>query len=115
MAEAVTMAQRRQGMIVAVTDPESNDMVAKTTGGIGASGLTGVIVGKAPLHVLALDGVMPSRKTLANGTYPLGKDINFVTTDKLPPAAAKFLDYIYSPKGRAIAEKAGVLITADGK
>ncbi|HAJ27641.1 MAG TPA: ABC transporter substrate-binding protein [Syntrophus sp. (in: bacteria)] len=115
MAEAVTKAQRRQGMIIAVTDPESNDMVAKTAGSIGASGLTGVIVGKEPLHVLALDGVMPSRKALAGGTYPLAKNINFVTTGKLPHAAAKFLAFIYSNKGRAIAEKAGVLITADGK
>lgn len=115
MAEAVTKAQRRQGMIIAVTDPESNDMVAKTAGGIGASGLTGVLAGKTPLHVLALDGVMPSRKTLADGTYPLAKPIDFVTTAKLPPAAASFLDFIYSAKGRAIAEKAGILITADGK
>jgi phosphate transport system substrate-binding protein len=115
MAEAVTKAQRRQGMIIAVTDPESNDMVLKTVSGIGASGLTGVIVGKLPLNVLALDGVKPSRKTLADGTYPLAKNINFVTAGKLPLAAAKFFDFIYSQQGRAIAEKAGVLITADGK
>ncbi len=115
MDEAVTKAQRRQGMIIAVTDPESNEVVSKTIGGIGASGLTGVIVGKVPLNILALNGVMPSRKTLADGTYPLAKNINFVTTGKLPHAATKFLAFIYSDKGRAIAEKAGVLITADGK
>ncbi|MFA5183017.1 MAG: substrate-binding domain-containing protein [Syntrophales bacterium] len=115
MAEGITKAQRRQGMIIAVTDPESNEAVARTMGGIGASGLTGVLVGKASLNVLALNGVKPSRKTLADGTYPLAKDINFVTTGKLPPAAAKFLDFIYSHKGRSIAEKAGVFITAGSK
>ncbi|MCK9391344.1 MAG: substrate-binding domain-containing protein [Syntrophales bacterium] len=115
MAEAVTKAQRRQGMIIAVTDPESNEVLSKTIGGIGASGLTGVLIGRLHLNVLALNGVMPSRKTLADGTYPLAKSINFVTTGKLPHAASKFLDFIYSNKGHAIAEKAGVLITADGK
>ena len=115
MSEAVNGAQRRQGMIMAVTDPESNEAVSRTRGGIGASGLVGLLTGKSKLNVLALNGVMPSRKTLANGTYPLAKDINFVTTSKLPQAAANFLDFIYSNKGRAIAEKMGVLITADGK
>ena len=115
MAEAVTKAQRRRAMMIAVTDPESNEAVSATIGGIGASGLTGVVVGKLPLNVLALNGVRPSRRTLADGTYPLAKDIDFVTASKLPRAAAKFLGFIYSKKGRAIAEKAGVLITADGK
>jgi phosphate transport system substrate-binding protein len=115
MAEAVTKAQRRQGMIIAVTDPESNDVLSKAIGGIGASGLTSIIVGKIPLNVLALNGAKPNRKNLADGKYPLAKDINFVTTGKLPHAAARFLDFIYSDKGRAIAERAGVLITADGK
>jgi phosphate transport system substrate-binding protein len=113
MAEAVTKAQHRQGMIIAVTDPESNEAVSRTIGGIGASGLTGVLVGKVPLNVIALNGFMPSQKTLTDGNYPLAKDINFVTTGKLPHAAAKFLDFIYSKKGRAIAGKTGVLITAD--
>ena len=115
MAEAVTKAQRRRGMIIAVTDHESNEIVSKNIGGIGASGLTGVLVGKVPLNVLALNGVMPSRKTIADGSYPLAKDIHFVTTGKLPHTAAKFLDFIYSNKGRAIAENNGLLITADGK
>jgi phosphate transport system substrate-binding protein len=115
MAEAITEAQRRRGMITAVTDPESNDMVSRTVGGIGASGLSGVIAGKVPLKILALNGVIPSRKTLADGTYPLVKDLHFVITGNLSPGAARFLDFVYSKKGRAIAESAGVLITADGE
>jgi len=47
------------------------------------------------------------------GIYPLSKDISFVTTGKLSAAAADFLRFIYSKRGRALAEKAGVLITAD--
>ena len=68
-----------------------------------------------PLNILALNGVKPSRENLANGTYPLAKDVSFVTTGKLPDAAAKFLEFIYSNKGRVIAEKTGVLIAVDNK
>ena len=115
MDKAITKAHQQRGMILAVTDPESNEAVSRTIGSIGASGLTGVIISKVPLNVLALNDVVPSRKTLANGSYPLVKNLHFVVTDKLPQAAAKFLDFVYSKKGRAIAENAGVLITTDGK
>lgn len=113
MAEAISKARQRRGVMIAVTDPESNEVVSGTIGGIGTSGLTNVIVDKLPLNVLALNGIPPSRQNLANGIYPLSKDISFVTTGKLSDAAANFLEFIYSKRGRALAEKAGVLITAD--
>lgn len=113
MAKAIDRAHHRRGMLVAVTDPESNEAVSRTDGGIGASGLSGVLVGNVPLNVLALNGVTPSRENLANGAYPLAKDVSFVTTRKLPGAAAEFLEFVYSKRGRSIAEKAGVLITGD--
>ena len=87
----------------------------RTSGSIGASGLAGIMVNKMPLKILALNGVMPDIKALAEGHYPLAKEINFVTTGNLPEAARKFLDFIYSEKGRAVAEKIGVLVTADRK
>jgi phosphate transport system substrate-binding protein len=116
MADAVDSAHRRPGMMIAVTDPESSEAISRTIGSVGASTLTGVLVGRLPMNVVAFNGVVPSRKTLADGTYPLAKEIGFVTTGELPSAAAKFLQFVYSRKGRAIAEKFGVLITAaEGK
>ncbi len=112
MAAALTKASRERGSILAVTDPESNEAVARVKGSLGASGLTGVLLGNNPLNVIALNGVMPSIKTLANGSYPLAKEIHFVTTGKLPPHVSKLLDFIYSARGRAIALKSGVLVTA---
>ena len=116
MSEAVDSAHRRPGMMIAVTDPESSEAVSKTIGSIGASTLTSVLIDRSPKNMLSLNGVVPSLKTLADGTYPLAKEIGFVTTGELPSAAAKFLQFVYSRKGRAIAEKSGVLITAaEGK
>jgi len=113
MAEAVDKAHERRGVMIAVTDMESNEAVARTAGGIGAAALAGILVEKLPLNVLALNGIKPSRDNLADRTYPLSKDISFVTTNKLPDAAAKFLKFVYSKKGRAIAEKNGILIMED--
>jgi len=115
MDKAVSEAHRQQGMIMAVTDPESNEMIMKTDGSIGAAGLAGIMAGRISLNILSLNNVMPSPAVLADGSYPLAKDIDFVTTGRLPDAAAKFLDFIYSEKGRAVVERLGVLVTAGRK
>ncbi|TWJ26448.1 substrate-binding domain-containing protein [Geobacter argillaceus] len=112
MDAAITAARNRKGMIVAVTDPESNEMVAATPGALGASGLTSLLVDKPALNPLSLNGVKATVKTLASGTYPLAKEIRFVTTKNTLPAALKFLEFIYSAPGRALAEKFGVLVSA---
>jgi len=108
--QAVSLAHGRPGMLMAVTDPEATALIARTHGGIGASGLAGLLVDKPPLKVLTLNGVRPTTATLASGTYPLAKEISVVTTAKTPAAAWAFIDFIYSAAGRAQAEKVGVLV-----
>jgi phosphate transport system substrate-binding protein len=107
---AIDKAQAQPGMAVAVTDPESNDLVARTPGGIGASALCSLLVTKPQLNALALNGVVPGVGALADRTYPLAKDIRFITKGPPAPSVADFLEFIYSAAGRAIAEKAGVLV-----
>ncbi|MFH0996653.1 MAG: substrate-binding domain-containing protein [Pseudomonadota bacterium] len=115
MNEAIDQAQNTRGMITAVTDPESNLMVANTIGSIGSSGLSGIMVEKTSLKILSLNGVMPTLASLAQGRYPLAKEIHFVTRSHLSESARNFLDFIYSDKGRAIVEAVGVLTSAGGK
>jgi len=115
MDGAIAVARRQKGMIVAVTDPEASEAVAKTPGSLGAASLTSLLVDKPALNPLSLNGVKATVKSLASGAYPLAKDIRFVTTDKTPPAAHKFLEFVYSARGRAIAEKAGVLVSVRDK
>lgn len=109
---AVTASHNRPGMIVAITDPESYTTILKTPGSLGTSALNSIIGEKLPLTVLTLNGVKPSLNTVANGAYPLVKEINFVITAKTTVAAMKLIDFIFSPQGRVIARKAGVFITA---
>ena len=115
MNEAVTQAQNRRGMLTAVTDPESNQAVASLAGSLGATGLAGIMVEKTSLSILSLDGVAPTTASLAEGRYPLVKELNFVTKVQPSAAAQKFLDFAYSGQGRAIVESIGVLTIKAGK
>jgi len=115
MDRAVSEAHKRYGMITATTDPESNDMVARTNGSIGTAGLAGILAGKIPVNILSLNGVMPTTAAVAGGRYPLSKDLNFVTTERLPEAAAKFLDFVYSERARGVVERIGVLVSYGSK
>lgn len=112
MNSAITQAMGRPGMITSVTDPEAADMVVKTPGALGAASLSTVIVENPSLKSLPLNGVKASVGNLRNGSYPMGKDVRFVTTSRTPQPALKFLEFVFSAKGRAIAEKSGVWVTA---
>lgn len=114
MIRAIDFAQTRPGMITAVTDPESNETVSRTSGAIGASALCSLLVTKPPLKSLSLNGVMPTAKALAERRYPLAKSIRFVTTGNPSRAVTEYLGFIYSAQGRALAERAGVVTDGIG-
>jgi phosphate transport system substrate-binding protein len=111
MNAAIDISRSRADIMTGVTDPDAYGFVAQTPGSIGASGLTSLIVTKLPLNILALNGVRPTPQTVASGAYPLVKKIDFVITPGTSPAALEFIKFVYSPQGRAIAEKTGVLVT----
>jgi phosphate transport system substrate-binding protein len=108
--KAVTMAQKREGMVVAITDPEAVEAIEKLPGGLGWTGLTSLIVGKPRLKPLSFNGVSPTVKNLADSSYPFAKPVIFVTTGRTSADALSFLNFVYSPEGRAIAERAGVQV-----
>lgn len=112
MAAAMNAARSRPGMIIAVTDPEACTAVIKTPGGVGATGMTSIIVEKLPVVSVSLNGVAASPQALASGAYPLAKEISIVTTRKTSHAAQKLISFMNSPQGRAIAAKNGVLVTS---
>lgn len=112
MDAALTIAQERPGMTIAVTDPEAIAAIAKTPGALGASGLTGVMVEQLPINVMSLNGVEPTPETIKKGEFPLIKSLDIITLNTVPQAAKHFLAFLFSPEGKAIAKTAGVQITA---
>jgi phosphate transport system substrate-binding protein len=107
MNQAVDAALAREGMIVAVTDKASADSIETIPGAIGTTTLTQIISEKRELHALALDGVMPSLKTLAEGKYPYYKVFVVVTGPGSNPTARQFAAFLQSPAGRELLQKTG--------
>lgn len=112
MNRAMSLAQARPGMLLAVTDPEATVLISRTQGAFGVSGLASVLGDGFPLKILSFNGVRPTPAALADGTYPLAKDLHVVITARTSGAALAFVDFMYSPQGRALAQAAGVWVTA---
>lgn len=110
MDKALLEAHQKQGMLFAVTDPESNNAIVNTPGAIGAA-VNCCINSASEMNFFTLNGQKPSVKGLVDGSYPLAKDIRFVTPRKASTAAVNFLQFVYSRQGRSIATKSGVLVT----
>lgn len=113
MATAIQLAHTRPGMIIAVTDPEAYKTVCSTPGALGASGMVSIITENLQLNSLSLNGVKASIEALANGTYPLYKQISLITLPTKNSATQQFISFLLSPQGRMIAHRNGVLVTAE--
>jgi phosphate transport system substrate-binding protein len=110
MEKGVEMALSREGMLVAMTDQENADLLAKVKGAFGTSTLAQIISERRPLHALTLDGVEPSLAALAKGAYPYSKSFFAVTGPRSNPEAWKFIKFLFSPEGQAILTRTGHLI-----
>lgn len=107
MREAKSAAEQRKGMVFAVTDQEAASAIEKVSGALGPSTLALLISEKRGLKALALDGVVPSAQTLANGSYPMFKQLLLVTGPKTPPEALAFVGFVQSAAGREILRQTG--------
>ena len=107
LSVAVESALHRDGMILALTDQDSADVIEKTPGAFGALTLSLVVSEKREVRVLALDGIVPSVRSLRDGTYRYAKTFHLVTRRNAPPAVRQFVDFVRSPAVRAILSKNG--------
>ncbi len=107
MSEAVESALRRDGMIIGMTDQEAADLIQKIPGAFGATTLSLVVSEKRPVRVLALDGIVPSVRAIADKSYPYSKKLYFITRKNPPIEIRRFIEFVRSPAGAAILMKNG--------
>lgn len=107
MRDAKTAAEQRKGMLFAVTDQETADNLEKIPGSLGPTTLALVLSEQRSLKVLALDGVAPSAKSIADGSYALSKQMFIVTGATPSPAVRSFVAFVRSPAGRDILVQTG--------
>ncbi len=86
---------------VLYTDSAMEDALASTEGGVGLLG-SGRLDESLAVRALAFEGVTPTAAHVRDGSYPLGKDLAFVT--KGPPIgeAASFIRFALSDAGQAV-------------
>ena len=107
MSAAVDIALRRKGMIVATTGHDAADAIESVPGAFGATTLSLLLSEKRALRILSLDGITPSVRTMADGSYPYSKTFFMVTKNNPPASVRRFIDFVRSPAGAAILAKNG--------
>lgn len=109
VAAAVDAASRRPGMLVAVTNTECNEILARSPGSIGPTTLLQIRAEAYPLRPLSWNGVAPTLENLAGGSYPLEKSIWLVVRTRPAEPVRRFLTFLASPSGRALLRDLGAL------
>jgi phosphate transport system substrate-binding protein len=109
---AMQVALQREGMLVASTNQECNQAVARTPGSIGPSTLTQLLTEPGSPRGLAWNGVAPTVANLENRTYPLEKPILLVIRAAPSPAVRRFVAFLGTAEARRILEQTGNLPVA---
>lgn len=109
MAAAVSQAETRPGLRIAVTDSDNANILPDFPGGFGSISLAQIVAEKLPLHPLSVAGVAPTLENLKNGTYPYSKSFSLVIVSNPKPEVRKFLEFVFSSQGREVLKQTGHL------
>lgn len=112
---ASELAERRPGMMVAMTDSDSVEMIEKVPGALGTSTLGHILSEKRQLRALALDGVEPSVENARDGRYPMHKRFFLVIRPDAGPAVQRFVAFVRSAPAQEILQSHGHWIPADAR
>jgi phosphate transport system substrate-binding protein len=107
MERAVKSAHQREGMKIAITDEESAEAIQSTPGAIGTSMLSLIISEKRPLKALSIKGIVPSVKSIADGSYPWFKSFYLVTKADSSPSSRSFVEFALFARGRQLLSTLG--------
>lgn len=99
--ESQVMGEHRVTLTAAImpSDVAMMEAVAATPGAIGYVSSASV---EPVVTVVAIEGVLPSPRSLANGSYPITTPITFVSRDEPEGEARAFLQFLLSREGQAL-------------
>lgn len=107
LAQAVAIAEQRQGLLFAVTDQEVADHLESVPGSLGVTTLALIRSEKRALRPLKIAGVEPTPQNASAGRYPLLKRFYFVLLQAPALLAREFVDFVKSPQARLVLEQTG--------
>jgi phosphate transport system substrate-binding protein len=107
MEQALKAAHQREGMSIGLTDEDTANMIESTQGAIGSSSTCLILAEKRSLKALSVRGVVPSPKSIADGSYPWFKSYYVVKKADASAAARLFAEFVTSARGQQIVAKLG--------
>jgi len=107
MEEAVKAALARPGMKIALTDDDAANDIETIPGALGTSLLSLIIGERRSLKPLLLDGIEPSVKNIAGGSYRYFKSLYVLTRAKPSGLAQQFVAFLSSARGHEILGQLG--------
>lgn len=108
--QALSVAHKRQGVHVAITDQDSADAIEKIPGAVGTSTLSLILSERRKIFALPLNGVAPSISNLAQGRYPYFKPLYLITAQNPSKATQAFITFMRSKPGAKILSDNGYLL-----
>jgi phosphate transport system substrate-binding protein len=107
LRKAIVEAEKRAGMVMAITDGEAVDLIERIPGALGTTTLGHIMTQRRAIRPLPLDGVEPTAENAMLGKYPLHK--RFYVIVRQPPSAAaqSFVRFLQSPAAQDILQKNG--------
>jgi len=106
---AMEVALAREGLLMAATNQDCNELLARTPGSVGPTTLSQLKTEVHSLRPLAWNGVEPTVANLASGVYPLAKALHAVVRAPVSAPAHRFLEFLGSAEARRILERTGNL------
>ena len=103
-------ALARKGVIVTFTDQENIEKISQVEGSLGTGSLFAILLTEGVnLKALSLNGVAPAPAAVVEGSYPLTRQLFFVTGPDYGDLVARFISFVRSAEGTAILERTGHL------
>ncbi len=101
---ALDKAKVRPDALMQASNQAVAQTVMRTPQAIGYVGL-GFL--SYSVKALSINGVVASKETVLNGTYPIGRPLFMYTQGKPTGPMKEYLDFVLSPKGQVLVEEAG--------
>lgn len=105
MNRAMTAANVRPGMLLALNDHDNLRMLEKTPGSIGSITLAMLKSEGSALNVLRFNGQEPGIKGISTGKYPLKREFYLVTRGDAKAEVTGFMAFVRTPQAKRLLEK----------
>lgn len=113
MAEAIEAVRGRAEVPTAATDQDNATLAERTPGSLVGTTVTQIKTEHRNLHIVPLDGVLPTFANFESGAYRYAKNLYFVVPRDSSAEVGRFMEFLRSPQGLKVLRDAEVLPVAE--